>query len=327
MAADTAPAAVGERTGAARAHEHGGTGGGRGRKERQGRNVSPTVPHPRPTIGPMGYPVPSSLSPSRVDAFTSCPLAFRFSAIERLPEPPSVAAIRGTLVHRALELLFAEAPGARTAESAHQGLGRAIDEARSGQEWALLGLDEVAEGRLVAECAALVDRYFALENPNEIRAIGLELRMEAKVGNLTLRGIIDRLELGPAGELVVTDYKTGKPPAAQREQGKLAGVHFYAFLCEQVLGHRPARIRLLYLGNGTEIVAYPTEQSIRFLPKRTAAVWQAVEKACTSGEFKPRTGPLCNYCSFQLWCPAFGGDPDRAAVEAPIAIGQRLAPA
>ena len=58
----------------------------------------------------MALPVPYGLSPSKVESFKSCALAFRFSAIHRLPEPPSPYATKGTLVHRALELLFQEPP-------------------------------------------------------------------------------------------------------------------------------------------------------------------------------------------------------------------------
>ena len=61
------------------------------------------------------YPVPTSLSPSRVESFTSCPLAFRFASIEKLPELPSVHTTRGSLVHRVLELLFLRPPAQRRA--------------------------------------------------------------------------------------------------------------------------------------------------------------------------------------------------------------------
>ncbi len=167
----------------------------------------------------------------------------------------------------------------------------------------------------------LVRQYFDMEDPTQIHDIGVELYLEAQVGALTLRGIIDRLELDDEGGLIVTDYKTGRPPMEQHEQRRLGGVHFYAFLCEQVFGRRPAQIRLMYLNTGELIVARPSEQSIQFLPRRTAAVWQAVERACATGEFRPHVGPLCNFCSFKAWCPAFGGDPDRAASEAPLALG------
>jgi putative RecB family exonuclease len=48
----------------------------------------------------MALSPPTSLSPSKISTFTDCALAFRFSAIERLPEPPSAPATKGTLVHR-----------------------------------------------------------------------------------------------------------------------------------------------------------------------------------------------------------------------------------
>ena len=58
------------------------------------------------TVAAMAPPFPASLSPSRASDFTTCPLLFRFRSIDRLPEEPSAAAVRGTLVHRALETLF-----------------------------------------------------------------------------------------------------------------------------------------------------------------------------------------------------------------------------
>ena len=36
----------------------------------------------------------------------TCPLLYRFRVIDRLPEPPTAATARGTLVHAALERLF-----------------------------------------------------------------------------------------------------------------------------------------------------------------------------------------------------------------------------
>lgn len=269
----------------------------------------------------MAFPVPTSLSPSRVEAFTSCPLAFRFASIDRLPEPASINASRGSLVHRALELLFARPPGERTLPVAREALARATEELEAEPEFAQLGLDNEAKQAFLAEAAALVERYFAMEDPRAVRAIGLELRLEVEVGGLQLRGIIDRLELDGEGELVVTDYKTGRPPHVDREQQRLGGVHFYAYLCEQVLGRRPARIQLLYLSTGEIIETQPSDQSVRFLPRRTEAVYRAVERACATEDFRPRTGPLCNFCAFKPWCPAYGGDPALAAAEAPLAFG------
>ncbi|MEO6124115.1 MAG: PD-(D/E)XK nuclease family protein [Ilumatobacteraceae bacterium] len=271
------------------------------------------------------FPVPTSLSPSRVESFLSCPMAFRFASIEKLPEPPSVHTTRGSLVHRALELLFTRPAAARTIESALVALDEAITEYASDPDFTDLHLTDAEAAVFFDECRQLVHGYFEMENPQSVREIGLELRLEAPVGELLLRGIIDRLELDGDGELVVTDYKTGRAPSANWEQKSLSGVHFYSFLCEALFGRRPSKIRLMYLKTGETIEATPSAQSVRFVTTRTQAVLKAVEKACTTGSFQPRPSALCNGCAFKQWCPAFGGTPDLASVEAPRSFSSAAA--
>ena len=264
--------------------------------------------------------MPTSLSPSRVEGFLSCPLQFRFASIERLPEPPSIHTTRGSMVHRALELLFTAPAPARTPARLDAAVDEMLAEYRTHPDVVDLHLGDDELAQLERECRELAVNYLRMEDPTTVREIGLELRLEAAVDGLTLRGIIDRLELDADGGLVVTDYKTGRAPSVNWEQKSLAGVHFYSFLCTEVLGRRPAAIRLMYLRSGETITATPSEQSVRFLTTRTRAVWKAVERACQTGDFKPRPSALCAGCAFQAWCPAFGGDPDRAAVEAPLRI-------
>ncbi|HUP84447.1 MAG TPA: PD-(D/E)XK nuclease family protein [Acidimicrobiales bacterium] len=257
----------------------------------------------------MSLPLPSSLSPSKVSSFKDCALAFRFSAIDRLPEPPSPWATKGTLVHRALQLLFWDEPaGSRTLAAALAKLETAKAEMTSDPEFTGLALDDDEAATFFEEASGLVRKYFELEDPNEVRVLGVELKLEARVGGLLLRGIIDRLELDADGELVITDYKTGRSPRVNFELSRMAGVHFYAFLCEQVLGRRPARIQLLHLAEPVAISLAPSEQSMRGLRNRTAAVWAAVERACATEDFRPRVGKLCDFCAYKAYCPAFGGD-------------------
>jgi putative RecB family exonuclease len=260
----------------------------------------------------MALPLPRTLSPSKVSAFKSCPLAFRFSVIDRVPEPPSAAAAKGTVVHRALQLLFDEPPAGRTPAAALAKLAVARAEVLGDGEYAALELLPDEAAAFDADTERLVLRYFDIEDPAAVTPIGLELMMEARTGGVRLRGIIDRLELDAEGELVVTDYKTGRVPNQRYEQHSLGGVHFYAFLCQVVLGRLPSRIQLLYLSEGVAIVATPSERSVRGLVQRVGAVWSAVERACVRDDFRPSPGALCAYCSFQSFCPAFGGDPELA---------------
>jgi len=268
----------------------------------------------------MPLPLPTSLSPSKVSSFKECALAFRLSAIDKVPEPPSPWATKGTLVHRALQLLFwDEDPGGRTLEAALAKLATAWQELSTDPEFTGLGLADEEAAVFLGEAEVLVRRYFELEDPNEVRVLGVELKLEASVGGLLLRGIIDRLELDADGELVITDYKTGRSPGANFELPRMAGVHFYAFLCEQVLGRRPARIQLLHLAEPVAISLVPSEQALRGLRNRTQAIWSAIERACATEDFRPRPSRLCDFCAYKAYCPAFGGDLSAVPIAPPKA--------
>jgi putative RecB family exonuclease len=258
---------------------------------------------------------PRSLSPSKISSFRQCALAFRFNSIERLPELPTVWTVKGTLVHRALErLLWLHGPGDRSPQAAEVELGIAWEELQSDPDFLLLDLSDRDAANLRDEASSLVQNYFALEDPNEVNPIGVELTLDAKVGALRLRGIIDRLDRTADGELVVIDYKTGRAPGPSFEQSKLAGVHIYALLCEQVLGQRPVQVKLLHLKEPMTITTEPSEQSTRGQRTKSLAIWSAIERACHAEDFRPQTSRLCNFCRFQPFCPAYGGDPEQAAI-------------
>ena len=178
-----------------------------------------------------------------MSTFTSCPLAFRFSYIERLPEPPSAPASKGTLVHLALQHLMWRPPAERTIEAALADLARAVDGARRRPGV----LRARAHRRGMGERSTPTPRCSSAATSRwktraRSRVLGVELRVTAEtLDGVVIRGIIDRLELDDDGELVITDYKTG--PRRRRSAGSsksLAGVHIYSLLCERMFGRRPA---------------------------------------------------------------------------------------
>jgi len=259
-------------------------------------------------------PLPSTLSPSKITAFTNCPLAFRFSVVEHLPEPPSPPALKGTLVHRALELLFTECPpGSRSRDAAQKALDAAWRELQDGDELDGLRLDEAETIAFLVDARVLVDRYLELEDPDAVRAIGLELNLSTEIDGITVRGIIDRLDELDDGSLAVVDYKTGRAPRTEQSKSRLSGVQMYALMCEAELGRRPSVIRLLYLRDRIVISAAPTDQAMRGTRQRALGVWSAIERACKEDDFRPNPSSLCRFCAFQAYCPSFGGDPSLAA--------------
>ncbi|WAX57105.1 RecB family exonuclease [Jatrophihabitans cynanchi] len=254
-----------------------------------------------------------SLSPSRAADFKTCPLLYRFRTIDRLPEAPSRAATRGTLVHAVLEELFDLPAAARTLDAARSMVpaawARVLAEA---PEAASLFADD-ADGSDLAEWLSsagdLLGNYFALEDPRCLEPAAREERVEVVVDGLRLRGYVDRLDVSPAGDLRVVDYKTGTTPREAFEGKALFQMKFYALVLWRTRGVVPRQLRLMYLAD-TDTLSYSpdADELVRF-ERTLKAIWAAIERATESGDFRPSPSRLCDWCDHQALCPAFGGTP------------------
>ena len=242
-------------------------------------------------------------------------MAFKFSAIDGVVEPASPWTVKGTLVHLALERLHADVDaGARTPDVAARLVRDAVEEVLAAPECD--GLDVGDPRTFLADAEHLARNVFLLEDPNAVTAVGLELKLEARLGDLVLRGVIDRLDLRPDGTLVVVDYKTGRAPGLRDEKARLAGVHFYAFLVEQTFGVLPSRVELLHLREPMVLSSVPSDRSRAGLRRRTAAIWSAIEQACATDGFRPRPSALCSVCGYRDRCPAWTAGPAGEVVAA-----------
>ncbi len=253
-----------------------------------------------------------ALSPSRAADFKQCPLLYRFRAIDRIETPPSPAAARGTLVHSVLEHLFDLPADERTPAAALelvQPRWAALVEHRPELATMIEQAEDLDESGWLDEAGALVRRWFTLEDPRTLEPEARELYVEAEIDGLTLRGYVDRLDVSPEGLMRVVDYKTGKSPA-ERYQGKaLFQMKFYALVLWRMRGQIPARLQLVYIGDG-EVVRYdPDEHDLRGFQRVLQALWGAIARAAQTGDWRPSRSPLCQWCDFQSLCPEFGGTP------------------
>ena len=252
-----------------------------------------------------------ALSPSRAGDFLTCPLLYRFRVIDRLPEPPSPAAARGTLVHAVLERLFDE-PAARRTPQAARDLVQPQWERLVAEEPELAGLfgDDEQRAAWQSEACGMLDRYFTLEDPTLLEPAHRELSVQAVLeSGLTVRGYIDRLDVAATGEIRIVDYKTGSAPREEFEARALFQMKFYALVLWRTGGVVPRLLQLIYLGNG-EIVRYaPDEADLLATERKINALWRAIERARSSGDWRPRPSKLCAWCAHQALCPAFGGTP------------------
>jgi RecB family exonuclease len=158
-----------------------------------------------------GVEVLGALSPSRAGDFMSCPLLYRFRTVDKLPEPFSVDAVRGTVVHKVLEDLFDLPAPERTPERAQELIVPAWDALRDAEPAVAEMFDAEGVppvGDWLASCRAAVDRYFTLEDPRRLEPAEREFYVETLLDSkLLLRGFVDRVDIAPDGAIRIVDYK------------------------------------------------------------------------------------------------------------------------
>jgi putative RecB family exonuclease len=253
----------------------------------------------------VALPFPTSLSPSRASDFMTCPLLFRFRSIDRLPEEPSVAAVRGSLVHRALETLFDLPSAERTLAAAGELVERAFDE--------LLRTDPVSAAIMREELdgpnvGVLLTSYFAMEDPRRLEPHARELGVSAQIEDaFELRGFIDRVDRSPDGAVRIVDYKTGRSPGAGFESKSMFQMRFYALVWWRMTGDVPRLLQLMYLGNGDVLRYEPDAAELRSTERKILALRDAIARAADSASFDPSPSRLCDWCSHRALCPAWGG--------------------
>lgn len=273
-----------------------------------------------------GVNVLGSLSPSRASDFTSCPLLYRFRTIDQLPEPPSEAAARGTVVHKVLEDLFDLPAPERTPRQAKSMVEQAWEDVRS-LDPALATLftseAEGAEEGWLESCRQVLRRYFDLEDPRRLEPAEREHYVEALLDSkLLLRGFIDRVDVAADGRIRVVDYKSGRVPSEAYEAKALFQLKFYALVIWRTRGVVPAMLQLIYLGSGDILRYVPDEADLLATERKAEAIWRAIRTAQETGEWQPNPGRLCGWCAHKSLCPAFGGTPPPLpATAGPVAAG------
>ena len=177
-------------------------------------------------------------------------------------------------------------------------------------EVAALFDDERELADWLTSARALVDAYFSLEDPRRREPAAREQLVEWLMpGGLRLRGIVDRLDVAPTGDVMITDYKTGRAPGEMFEAKALFQMKFYGLVLWRTRGVVPRLLQLLYLGD-EEVLRYaPDEADLLAVERKLRALWEAVERATQARDFRPRPSRLCDWCSHQALCPAFGGTP------------------
>lgn len=243
------------------------------------------------------------LSPSSVNEYNNCPQLYKYRSIDHLPQPPSLDAERGTLVHTVLHDLFESIPSERTPQTALDLLpSRWQAQVEAKPELAALVTNEK---EWLDRASSLLHTYFKLEAPASFEATHREMHLEDDFEeNVYLHGYVDRLDVAPTGEVRIVDYKTGKAPRPGWEEKALFQLRIYALLYWKSHGALPRLLQLIYLGDGKLIKNNPTMKDLdkveKTLHQTATDIFISIEK----DYWPPKPSRLCDWCFFKTICPA-----------------------
>jgi putative RecB family exonuclease len=235
--------------------------------------------------------------------FTNCRQLYKYRAIDQLPEPPSIDAERGKLIHAVLEDLFELPAESRTFESALGILPRKWSTQLEGTpELAALVLDEK---EWFDRAQSLLTNYFSLEKPSTFESTFRELHLERDISDeIYLHGYVDRLDIAPTGEVRIVDYKTGKSPKPGWEEKALFQLRVYALLYWQNEGVLPRLLQLIYLGDSKIVKSEPNEAQLKSTEKILKNIGAEILTAIEQNDFPTKKSRLCDWCFFKAICPA-----------------------
>ncbi len=141
-------------------------------------------------------------SPSSLNRFLDCPVAFYFESLLKVPVQASNSALMGIAVHQALERIFAKKD---RKESDLVSFFRQEMKRLQGQ------MDPTEWDNRVARGAHFLPLYFRAKSHSWPAFSLLEFRVqEVEVDGVPLTGVVDRVDLVGGNQAVVIDYKTGR---------------------------------------------------------------------------------------------------------------------
>lgn len=247
---------------------------------------------------------PPHLSPSSLSTFEQCPLKFRFSKIDLIPDKPGIEAIMGNFVHDVLEALYGLEPNDRTKDMARS-LAREvwnINYAETVTNY-LRRADEISKFRWQAWFC--IDNLWKVEDPSQVSPMGLESELNHPLGGVMLKGFIDRYAKADDHGLTISDYKTGKTPRKEWLSDKFEQLRIYAAIMQEVQIFPVYSLELIYLKDGVKFTEFVTQDSLDATVSRITKIKSMVDERCKTGEFEAVKSRLCDWCSYKNICPAW----------------------
>lgn len=247
------------------------------------------------------------LSYTALETYQSCPLKFKFREIDKIKVPQTKEKFFGSIIHDVLRVLHD--PNRLISPTEEEMLQY------FGQKWKPeLFVDKQEESIAFSLGVKILKNYYAKNYPAQFAVVDLETRFEASISDGTethvITGIIDRIDKLEDGSFEIIDYKTTKRMPGQKvvdNNLQLAVYHLGALNRWPTIFNdgRPVKLSLYYLQHGEKLSTFRVAKQLEETKEKILLTIDRIKVDISGGKFEALLGPLCDWCSYQKYCPLF----------------------
>ena len=247
----------------------------------------------------QGAVLPTRTSYSQMSLYNQCALKYYFGYVARWKEPTTQALAVGSITHEIVEYIYRLEPQERTIERALDLMREHGTRLLSTPEYSAFASDnEVKQQIMVA-----VQNLFTVEDPTTVvvQPEHLEMELDVEIGGVKFTGKVDRLTVDGGNR--VTDYKTGRSPG-KYVNDKLSQPFLYALAFREQFGMEVDEVELIYL-HAKETVRRDNDVAVmEAMGGKLVDMRAGAERDLASSSWTATPQRLCDWCAFQVACPA-----------------------
>jgi DNA helicase-2/ATP-dependent DNA helicase PcrA len=268
---------------------------------------------PEPLVKPkVEYQFPAKFSFTRLAAFRTCPLQYKYAHIVKVPIFGKWQFSFGQSMHNTLDKFFKNWLTAKEKEQSN--LFESKKKSKKGDEFPPLDkMMEIYEREWIPTWyespekmkesyetgKKILKNYWQELNDDPPKVIAVEQSFNIKVGDYTLFGYIDRIDELANGNLAIIDYKTGraKDKLTTEDKEQLL-IYQMAIEDPKLFNKKVDKLVYYYLEEGKtqEFIGQEKEKE-----KLSNSLIERIEKIKNS-DFPPKPGLLCKHCDFKNIC-------------------------
>lgn len=242
--------------------------------------------------------LPLKFSFTQLRTFEICPKQYKYAHILQVPGRPKFTFSFGHSIHYTLRDFYKRYQETKTVPSLEELLE--IYEKNWIDEW--YDSKEHEKERKEKGRQSLIEFYKKHEGKFKIPKF-IEKEFNVKIGNYTIKGVIDRIDVLESGQMgsydkvEIIDYKTGEMP--KDNQNDLDQLLIYALAVREVFHDLPVRLTYYYIDTNQAVSFENFEDDLANFKEK---IITSIEKIFKS-DFAPTPNPWkCRNCDFREIC-------------------------